>query len=572
MRHFLRLAAAAALVLLAAAPASADATVVLINGDGAGVGLNDPTPRAPVGGNTGVTLGQQRLIALQHAANIWGSQLDSPVPIAVLVSFGPRTCTPTAAVLASAGAWDAFANFGQVGAFPGPLQPNTWHHSALADKRAGADLSPGQPDLLAIFNINLGQPTCFAGPGWYYGLDANEPAGATDLVAVALHEFGHGIGFQQFASVTTGARPLDLTDVYALNLLDTTTGKSWDQMTDAERVASAINSRKVVWEGAEVSAGASAVLEFGVPGLDISSPAAIAGTYEVGAATFGPPLGSPGISGQIVQALDAANAGGPTTFDACTALTNAAAVAGRIALVDRGTCGFVVKAANVQAAGAIAMVVADNAAGAPPAPLGGVDPTITIPSVRITITDGALIKAQLANGVSGQLGVDLTRRAGTDAAGRVLMNTPNPVVPGSTISHWDPIAFKNLLMEPAVNSDLTHSLVPPDDLTLALMHDIGWFPDADNDGFADGGDACDASDLGATVVVGDEDTGIASVLFSTGCTMNDYVDAAAAAAGNHGSFVSAIAHLGNDWRKDGLITNRERSTLQTAAAHSDIGK
>jgi hypothetical protein len=564
---------AAAALLFTAAPASADASVYLINGDAAGVGLNDPSPRAPVGGNTGTTLGQQRLIALQHAADIWGSQLDSPVPIGLYVSFGPRTCTATGAVLASAGAWNGFANFPSAGGgFPGPVQADTWHHSALADKRAGADLTPGDPDVIAIFNVNLGQPNCFAGPGFYYGLDGNEPPGGTDLVAVALHEFAHGLGFAQFASVTTGVEPLGFTDVYGLHLLDTSTMKTWDQMTDAERAASAINSRKVVWEGAEVTAGAPSVLEFGVPLLTVTAPAGIAGSYEVGTASFGAPLTAAGVAGQVVLALDAANAAGPSSTDGCTPLTNAAAVAGRIALVDRGTCGFIVKAANLQAAGAIAMLVADNAPGAPPAGLGGVDPALTIPSVRLTITDGALIKAQLATGVFARLGLDMTRRAGTDSAGRVLMNAPNPVVPGSSISHWDPIAFKNLLMEPAINPDLTHLLVPPRDLTVALMHDIGWFPDADNDGFADTLDECDGSDLSEMLSVDGEATSIVNVLFANGCTMSDYVLAAAAAANNHGGFVSEIAHLGNAWRSAGLISDSQRAELQTAAAHSSVGK
>ena len=570
MRIALRLALAAvvAVSLLAAGPAVAGSTVFLLNGDAPNIGLNDPTPAAPVAGNTGTTVGQQRLIALQYAADIWGAALDSPVPIVILVSFGQRTCTPTGAVLASSGPWNAFANFGSVGAFPGPVQLNTWHHSALADKRAGADLAPGEPDLVSIFNINLGAPNCLAGSGWYYGLDANEPAPFNDLVAVALHEFAHGVGFSQFASLTTGARPLDLPDVYSLHLLDTTTSKTWDQMTNAEIVASAINSRKVVWDGAEVSAGAPSVLSLGVPLLTITSPPGIAGDYEVGPATFGPPLSVAGVAGPIVAALDAADAAGPTTFDACTPLTNAAAVAGVIALVDRGTCGFIVKAANVQAAGAIAMIVADNVAGGPPLPLGGVAPAITIPSVRITLADGALIRGQLPGGVLGRLGLDMTRRAGTDAAGRVLLHAPNPVVPGSSIAHWDPIASRNLLLEPAINFDLTHSLVPPQDLSLPLMHDIGWFADADNDGFADAADECDASDLSETLEIGGEDTGVTNVLFSNGCTMSDQVAEAAAAADTHGAFVSAVAHLGNGWRSDGVVTNKERSTIQTAAAHA----
>jgi hypothetical protein len=573
VRRCLRLTAAvAAALLLMAAPATAGSTVILLNGDAPGVGLNDPTPAAPVAGNTGTTVGQQRIISLQHAADIWGSQLDSPVPIVALVSFGPRTCTPTGAVLASAGPWNAYANFPRVGGFPGPVQLNTWHHAALADKRAGFDIEPGQPDLLAIFNINLGAPTCLAGSGWYYGLDGNEPAALNDLVAVALHEFAHGIGFSQFANLATGANPADLPDVYQTHVLDTTTAKTWDQMTNAERVASAINSRKVVWSGAEVTAGAPSVLSLGVPRLTITSPFGIAGDYEVGTATFGPPLSPAGLSGTIVAGLDAANVAGPSTFDACTPLTNAAEVAGKIALVDRGTCGFIVKVANVQNAGAIAMIVADNVAGGPPAPLGGVLPGVNIPSVRVTLADGTLIRAQLANGVIALLGLDMARRAGTDPAGRVLMNAPNPLVPGSSISHWDPIASRNLLLEPAINPDLTHTLTPPADLSVPLMHDIGWFPDADNDGVADAGDDCDLSDLGETVVIDGQDTGVGNVLFTDGCTMSDQISAAADAARNHGGFVSAVAHLGNDWRSDGVLSNAERAALQRAAAHSKIGK
>ena len=63
------------------------------------------------------------------------------------------------------------------------------------------------------------------------------------------------------------------------------------------------------------------------------------------------------------------------------------AVAGRIALLDRGTCGFVVKAKNAQNAGAIAVVIADNVAGSPPPGMAGVDPTVVIPAVRITLAD-----------------------------------------------------------------------------------------------------------------------------------------------------------------------------------------
>ena len=72
--------------------------------------------------------------------------------------------------------------------------------------------------------------------------------------------------------------------------------------------------------------------------------------------------------------------------------------------------------------------------------------------------------------VAGTLGLDLTRRARADAARRAQVNATNPIVPGSSISHWDPVASPNLLMEPAINGDLNHAL----DLTLPLLHDLGW--------------------------------------------------------------------------------------------------
>ena len=77
-----QLAAVFGVALLAAAMSAelqAAATIVIINNDGANEGFNDPTPVAPVGGNTGTTLGQQRLNAFQHAAGIWGARLTSNV-------------------------------------------------------------------------------------------------------------------------------------------------------------------------------------------------------------------------------------------------------------------------------------------------------------------------------------------------------------------------------------------------------------------------------------------------------------------------------------------------------------
>ena len=50
------------------------ATFTLVNGDGPNEGFNDPTPVAPVGGNPGTTLGEQRRNAFAHATGLWWHQ------------------------------------------------------------------------------------------------------------------------------------------------------------------------------------------------------------------------------------------------------------------------------------------------------------------------------------------------------------------------------------------------------------------------------------------------------------------------------------------------------------------
>jgi hypothetical protein len=66
----------ALLALFVSAEALGQATIVIQNGDAPGVGFNDTTPAAPAGGNNGTTVGEQRLIAFQAAASIWGRRAE----------------------------------------------------------------------------------------------------------------------------------------------------------------------------------------------------------------------------------------------------------------------------------------------------------------------------------------------------------------------------------------------------------------------------------------------------------------------------------------------------------------
>ena len=167
--------------------------------------------------------------------------------------------------------------------------------------------------------------------------------------------------------------------------------------------------------------------------------------------------------------------------------------------------------------------------------------------------------------IRDRLATDLTIRAGADTLGRARLYMPFPVQPGSSGSHYDSAAFRNLLMEPAINPDLTHSVKAPQDLTLELLRDVGWFPDADLEGLADDLDACPGSDLAATVSIGGVNTGVPNTLFNNGCTISDLIGNIADSAKNHGQFVSGVVHLTQALEAQGFITSAQQKTLHKAA-------
>ncbi len=308
-----------AVILFVSSSAFGAVTVTIRNNDAPGVGFNDPSPRSPVGGNTGTTLGQQRLNALQHAANIWGAVLTSNTPIVIGATWDTLPCQDNGGTLASAGSNSGTRNF------PGAGFSNTWYPLALANALSGVDRNGTSVEILADFNINLGTPGCLSSRTWYLGLDNNHGFNGVDLVTVALHEFAHGLGFSSFTNEVTGTQPSGSPSIYDRFLLDNTTGKLWPQMTDSERIASATNFRNLVWVGSQVTANVPNVLS-----------------------------------------------------------------------------------------------------------------------------------------------------SGADGSNRARVYTPNPVDPGSSVSHFDLSLTPNQLMEPNISGTLTHNIAAPHDLSLYLLMDIGW--------------------------------------------------------------------------------------------------
>jgi large repetitive protein len=140
-----------------------------------------------------------------------------------------------------------------------------------------------------------------------------------------------------------------------------------------------------------------------------------AGTVlNTGTAAFGP-------NAFNIPATDVVlvNDGVGTTSDGCeTPFVNAAAIVGKIALIDRGICGFSVKAANAKANGALAVIIANNVAGViNMAPTAGFNDNIATLSIGGgPASDTTTLKADL---LAGPVQMTMLRGAALDRDGTI---------------------------------------------------------------------------------------------------------------------------------------------------------
>lgn len=259
--------AAVALALAFGATQATAATITILNADGAGEGLNDPTPKAPEGGNMGVTLGQQRMITLQAAANVWAARLTSNIEIKVSAKFDPLApCNASSGVVGNAGATNntTLAN-PPAGAFTGTFYP-----IALAEALANTNLNGGAAEINAIFNSDVDGAVCFGTKSFYYGINAgNAPPNSLALFPVVLHELGHGLGFATLACTQAGGcnmgatpfggYPQNIPDIWGRNLAQAPGLTLWKDMTNATRGASMTSDPNLVWMGSQVTATAGAL-------------------------------------------------------------------------------------------------------------------------------------------------------------------------------------------------------------------------------------------------------------------------------------------------------------------------
>ncbi len=149
----------------------------------------------------------------------------------------------------------------------------------------------------------------------------------------------------------------------------------------------------------------------------LTEPASLVGDYSNTSAQFGNLDFS--VTGEVVLA---------DPLDACTSV---GALAGKIALIQRGGCTFAVKALQAQNAGAIAAVIFNNVAEAM-VTMSGTDTGIVIPVVGISQADGEGIRNELNLGhkvslimESGQYGGGLCINPGNAIISNCLFQKNN---------------------------------------------------------------------------------------------------------------------------------------------------
>ncbi len=152
--------------------------------------------------------------------------------------------------------------------------------------------------------------------------------------------------------------------------------------------------------------------------FNINEPSEIEGPYEVRAAQFGAAITDVAVTGL----LEIVDDGTPTSTLGCNELVNGDDIAGKIAVIDRASCEFGLKALNAQNAGAIGVIVCNiagvnggdgdtdifNMAG------GDFGAQVTIPTIMMGLTDCNSIRASVEAGIDVEGTIQLPQITGPE--------------------------------------------------------------------------------------------------------------------------------------------------------------
>jgi MYXO-CTERM domain-containing protein len=469
----MRRATLLAFVALLAVPMSAHARATIVTQlDGAG--FSDATPVAPVGGNKGTSLGEQRRLALEYALSQWEARLDSPVPIVLHMTFEDMGCGEASAVLGATSPTAAFGNLNMVGA--AGADPSLIYVSALADSLAGYDMRPGEPDVDMHFNSAIDSTCKSVLGGFYYGFDGKSEDQGEDFVEVILHEFAHGIGVTSLWNPDTGQWLVDSApDSYSAHVRDLDLGKSWNDLTAAERVRSSTNVRRLVWDGVEATRLVPSTFATGEPTLRVDPrPMQLTGfVADTDFAKMAP------VSAPVMVDTDCA--------------VSRSAFGSIVMLAPRSSsCTLKGALASASTAGVMGLLLPSPMPfDAPALPIdeAGMLPTLPFPVLTLSLPDAkALISAAQMETLSASVAMDGKRRSGADDDQHAMLFACQPYSSGSSIAHLEALVRPNQLMEPFASS-ATHDLK----FTVAMLKDAGWSAKCGN-GAIDSGEECDAGD------------------------------------------------------------------------------
>ncbi len=287
---------------------------------------------------------------------------------------------------------------------PNPLDgPGGGHGSHVSGTVAGFGVNADGTTYTGSYDVTLDPTTLRIGPG-----------AAPKALLYALKVFGDNGGSTMLdaAAMEWAVDPnQDGSFADHLDVVNLSLGSSYGTSTDPEAVI--FSNAVAAGVSVVISAGNSGDYYFitGAPGstpevisvaastvgyydasVVVNAPASVQGTKPAGSAAFGPTTWT-----TVTADLVATDPTGTLTNDGCS--TIASPLTGKIALINRGTCAFALKAKNAQNAGAVGVLIGNNADGDPPG-MAGTDATIVIPTRSISLYDASAIRAAIAGGAT----------------------------------------------------------------------------------------------------------------------------------------------------------------------------
>ncbi len=218
------------------------------------------TAVAPIGGNPGTTLGEQRRNAMLRAAETLAQQMQSPVPISIDACWD-NLGTGNSVTLAAAGPRSVIRDL------PSLDRKYTWYAGPPAARLAGTSLCRALNDdcsvaeIQATFNNQVDTPNALGAAGFHYGYTA-AVGNNVDFISVGMHEITHGLGFLSLVALDSsfgdvpGSEFDGLDDIFSANIAWLQGGvlRPFHQLTDAERMLAAVSNSNLKWTSTAAAA------------------------------------------------------------------------------------------------------------------------------------------------------------------------------------------------------------------------------------------------------------------------------------------------------------------------------